>query len=85
MEKDTIVIAGHFNHHFESNAEDYEDQNGSHDYRVRCKEWEKILESCTAMNMTAGNSLFKKTPIRLVTCKSGQLLIQIDHCLVRRN
>ena len=37
------------------------------------------------MNMTLGNTPFKKRAIHLVTYESGPSKTQIDYCLVKRN
>ena len=43
-----------------NNPENYQGQHGYYGYEVRKKEGECIHEICGAMNMTVGNTLFKK-------------------------
>ena len=66
-----VVKAGDFTGHFESNADDFEEQHRSCDYGVRSKEGEKILKFCVAMNMTVGNTLVKNSANHLVSYESG--------------
>ena len=66
-EKEIAVIAGYFNGHAGSNPEGYEDLHVRHGHGVRNKEGEGILEFCAAMNITVGNTLFKKSASHLVT------------------
>lgn len=44
-----------------------------------------ILEFCAAMNMSEGNTLFKKMVSHVVTYESDPLKSQVGYCLVRRN
>ena len=45
----------------------------------------RILGFCAVINMTVGNTLFKKRTSHLVTYESCPLKSQVDYCLVRRN
>ena len=44
-EKETVVIARHFNDHLRINPRNYEDQHESYDYEVVNKEGERITVS----------------------------------------
>ena len=59
------------NDHVGSNPENYEDKHGGYGYGVGNKEGKRILDFCVAMNMTVGNTLFKKkgkSPSHLCIC-----------------
>ena len=79
------VTAGDFNGHNGRNPENYENQHGGYDYGVRSKERERILEFCAVINMTVGNTLFKKRASHLVIYEYCLLKSQVDYSLVRRN
>ena len=83
-EKEVVVIAGEFHGHVGSNTENYEDQHGGNGYEVRNKERERVLEICAAMNITVGNTLFKKRASHLVAYEYGSSQAQVKYCLVRR-
>lgn len=55
------------------------------DYGVRNKLEERVLEFCANMNITVGNTLFKKRTGHLVIYESVSLKTQVYHCLVIRN
>ena len=55
------------------------------DYGVRNKLGERVLEFCATMNITVGNTLFKKKTSHLVTYESVSSKTQVYHCLVMRN
>ena len=65
-EKEIVVIAGDFYVHVGSNRENYEDQYGGYGYAIK----KRIPELCVAMNMTVGNTLFKKRTSHLQTYES---------------
>ena len=73
-EKEILVIACGFHGHVGSDPENYEDQHGGYGYWARNTKRERIFEFSVTMNMTVGNTLFKKSAKTLV-----------DYCLVRRN
>ena len=50
-----------FNGHAWGNAENFEGQHESYGYGIRKKGGKRILKFCRAMDMTAGNALFKNT------------------------
>ena len=71
VEKEIVVILGDLSGHTGYNPEDHEDQHGGYDYGVRNKKNERIREFCAAMNMTVGNTLFKK--------RANQSLMRLFH------
>ena len=76
-----VVIAGDFNGHIGSNAEDYGNQPGGYGYGVKNEEGQRILEFFAAM--VVGYTLFKKRASHLVTYESRPS--KVDYCLVRRD
>ena len=56
-----MVIIGDFKSHIERIAEISEGKHGCYGYIVKKKEQEKILGFYAAMDMTVGNTLFKRT------------------------
>ena len=56
-----MVIIGDFKGHIERTAEVSEGKHGCYSYIVKKKEREKILGFYAAMDMTVGNTLFKRS------------------------
>ena len=56
-----MVIIGDFKGHIERTAEVSEGKHGCYGYIVKKKEREKILGFYAAMDMTVGNTLFKRS------------------------
>ena len=66
-------------------TENSEDQHGGYGYWARNKENERIIEFCAAMNMTLGNTLFKKSASHIVSYEPGISKALINFWLVIRN
>ena len=70
------------------NADRYDGVHGRYglgSWREKCKDGERILEFCDAMELIVTNTCFKRQTNKLATCVSGGTVSAIDYLLFVAN